>query len=806
MAKKIKGITIEIGGDTRPLNKALEDVNKKSRDLRSELRQVERLLKLDPSNTTLVAQKQQLLGEAVENTKGKLETLREAERQVQQQFQEGKVGEEQYRAIQREVIKTEEELKKLNKQLKEMDWKGITDGLDKFGKKATDVGKGLTKKVTAPIVAIGGAGAKMALDLEHSIKKVSTLADGDILPVSKIEEEVRAISNASGIAQTEIAESIYSALSAGVESEKVLEFVRSGIDLTRAGFTDMETAIDATTTVLNAYGENAYDVGKIHDIFVQTQDKGKISVDELGKSIGRVIPTASSLGVNLDELGASYAILTAKGQNAQLATTNLNAMLGELGKSGSKTDEALKELTGKSFAQLIGEGKNVGEVLGLIDEYAKSNELSLKDMFGSMNAGSAAVTLLSDGIEGYNASLDNMNNATGKTAENAEIMEDGLFKIQKAMTQVKNAVMEFGAVIAPIIEKAAELISNLVERFSNLDDGTKQTIFVIAGLAAAIGPLLIVVGQMSLGLSSIIKLFAPLLSGLGGATGATGGLSAAIGALTGPIGIAIAAIVGITAVIVALWKTNEDFRDGIKRVWENIKQIIDGAIKVIKGIIQAFVGLVTGDWTKFTDGLKQIWEGMWQIIKNIVAGAWNLLKTAFTTLWNNIKNWFSDLAKNAVEWGKGLISGFIDGIKSMIGRVGDAASSVVGTVKDYLGFSSPTKKGEGRFIEDWGQSMIEGFMDGMKKTMPQLQSTLNAMIPNMSQNYIKPQINVALAGGVVGVPQNQVRSPIITQTSAPTREIHLHIGTLIADDFGLKQLERKLNNIRIGESARLGAI
>src|SRR5690554_789150 len=182
MSRYIRGITIEIGEDTQKLTKALEDVNKKTRDIRGELRQVERLLKLDPKNTELLAQKQKLLSNAIENTRQKLETLREAERQVQQQFQEGKVGEEQYRAIQREVIKTEEELKKLNKQLKEMDWKGITDGLDKFGKKATDVGKGLTKKVTAPIVAIGGAGAKMALDLEHSIKKVSTLADGDILP------------------------------------------------------------------------------------------------------------------------------------------------------------------------------------------------------------------------------------------------------------------------------------------------------------------------------------------------------------------------------------------------------------------------------------------------------------------------------------------------------------------------------------------------------------------------------------------------------------------------------------------------
>src|SRR5690554_5460034 len=354
--------------------------------------------------------------------------------------------------------------------IKEMD--GATNKLKNAAEKATSklkgmqesfskIGKNLTAKITLSVVGLATAGTKMALDLENNIKKVSTLADSEILPVSKIREEIREISDASGIAQTEIADAVYSALSAGVDSANVMEFVRSGIDLTRAGFTDMTTAIDATTTVLNAYGDNAFEISKIHDIFVQTQDKGKISVDELGKSIGRVIPTASSLGVNLDQLGASYAILTARGQNAQLATTNLNAMLGEMGKSGSVVDETLRELTGQGFAQLIDEGMNVGEVLNLLNDYAIENDLSLKDMFGSMNAGSAALTLLSDGVEGFNSRLEDMDNATGKTAENAETMETGWVKVQKATTQMKNALIEFGAMVAPIVEQGANKISEL---------------------------------------------------------------------------------------------------------------------------------------------------------------------------------------------------------------------------------------------------------------------------------------------------------------------------------------------------------
>lgn len=119
MAGKIKGITIEIAGNTQPLNKALEDVNKKSKDLQDELKQVERLLKLDPKNTELLAQKQKILAEAIENTKGKLDTLKEAERQAQEQFKQGKIGEEQYRALQREIAWTEQHLGTLETDLYE---------------------------------------------------------------------------------------------------------------------------------------------------------------------------------------------------------------------------------------------------------------------------------------------------------------------------------------------------------------------------------------------------------------------------------------------------------------------------------------------------------------------------------------------------------------------------------------------------------------------------------------------------------------------------------------------------------------
>lgn len=187
MAGKIKGITITLGADVQPLNKALADVNKKSKDLQSELKQVERLLKLDPGNTELVAQKQKILAEAVENSKEKLDRLKTAQQQVNEQFAKGEINEEQYRAFQREVSKAEQELKGFEKQLSETAKASdnLKDKLDKaqtslkdFGGKMTDIGKNLTMSVTAPIVAAGGAAFKMAADLQDALGATDQIFKG----------------------------------------------------------------------------------------------------------------------------------------------------------------------------------------------------------------------------------------------------------------------------------------------------------------------------------------------------------------------------------------------------------------------------------------------------------------------------------------------------------------------------------------------------------------------------------------------------------------------------------------------------
>ena len=735
IAGKIKGITITLGADVQPLNKALEDVNKKTRDVQSELRQVERLLKLDPSNTTLLAQKQKLLADAVANSREKLDRLKSAQEQVNEQFKRGEIGEEQYRAFQREVVRAEQDLERLEKQLADVNnkWKDAAEHLDKMGKKSVEVGKSLSTKVTAPIVGIGVAATKMGSDFVDALAKVSTLADTTQVSMDDLKKGILDISNVSGVAATEVSESVYSALSAGVETSEVLGFIESNIMLVKAGFTEMGTAIDVTTTVLNAYGDAAYDVTKIGDILVKTQDEGKISVDELGKNLGRVIPTASSLGVNLDQLGASYAIMTAKGQNANIATTNLNSMLGELGKTGSKADKALREMTDKSFKELVADGETVGDVLGLLSEYAEQAGLSLADMFGSTTAGSAALTLLSDGVEGFNESVDTMNNASGTMAENFEKLQTPSEELKIAINKIKNAMLDVAEATLPIMSKMAEAIGKVADKLLAMDEKTRNVVLVIAGLAAAIGPLLIVLGAMASGLSAIIGIL-PVLG-------------TALTALTGPIGIAVAAVAGLIAIGVALYKNWDKIKAKAAEIWGVIRDTLVGILDAIKGFVEerwnAVATTTTTVWTTISDWLSALWER----IKAQVTASWNAIYGTITGIWTRIKDGFDNLVKAAWDWGKNLLAEFIAGIKSKISALWDTLTNIAETVAGFLGFHSPTKLGPGRYADQWAPNFMRMFADGITKNLPLLEKALSRAVVVM-------QMSLAGGGSISNVTYN----------------------------------------------------
>lgn len=510
--------------------------------------------------------------------------------------------------------------------------KGLKDLGGKFealGGKVKKFGTGLSK-ATLPLMGALAGGTKMFLDLDNSIRKVSTLS-GNILPVEKIREETRRISDMSGIASKEVAESMYEALSAGVDPSKVTGFTESAVKLTKAGFSDMSTVIDATTSVLNAYGDKAYDVGKIHDIMVMTQNKGKITVDELGKSLGRTIPAAAASGVALDQLGAAFSILTANGVPVAETTTSIRGLLTELSSSGTKADKALRQKTGKGFKDLTKDGKNLADVLKILNETATANGQSIKDMFGNITAQTAADVLNNNGLDKFTETQKIMNKSGGTVDANFEKMLGPGEKLARVSNKIKNNLIDLGAEAVPYLEILGNKIGELSDWFKGLDKGTKDTIVQWGLLLVAAGPLIAIFGTILGVLGKVFMVGGFLLKGVGLLASTAGILGQGlifIVVSAGPLIWIFAAIGGVIAWLITHFQSIKARADELGGGLGWLRAIVEqaGASFTNMGNL-AFGALerVRAKWEAVKNFLRNPIKGVISIVSNVVGGIKNRL-------------------------------------------------------------------------------------------------------------------------------------------------------------------------------------
>ena len=601
MASTIKGITVKIGGDTVDLKKALEGTTRTSKNLQSELNQVNKLLKFNPDNAALLAQKQELLAEKTGAAREALKKLKDVQDDVERQAKSGEISGEQYRAYQREVEQTQSVLKHLETQLKETgdkfnevqrksgdmnfrvaddklqylkdkfhdfkesalkDMEEVSDSFKKTGEGIEKVGSFLSKGSAVAGAALVG-GTKFAMDFEDAMAKVSTIANENEVPMDKLRQQILDLSNETGVAATDVAENVYNAISAGQKTADAVNFVAQSLSLSKAGFADTGAALDVLTTIMNAYGMSAEEVGNISDMLIQTQNLGRVTVGELASSMGKVIPTANQYGVSLDQLAAAYSITTAKGIAAAESTTYINSMINELGKSDSKASKVLKESTGKTFTELMGEGKSLSDVLAILQESANENNKSLGDMFGSAEAAKAASTLLGDSAKEFNDRLQEMNNSTGATEEALGKLKTTSSDTKKIVNELKNAGIDLGqevlAQAAPILKEVMDGVKNVTKWLKKLSPEQKKVLTKVIEIAAVAGPVVTLIGKGYKGIGNLIGIIpkaASAVKGFGTALNAN-----PVGAWTTAIVLAVTAIASLSAAVKAYsdlkWESTE---------------------------------------------------------------------------------------------------------------------------------------------------------------------------------------------------------------------------------------------------------
>lgn len=337
--------------------------------------------------------------------------------------------------------------------------------------------------------AIFAGPVKKSLEFETSMAKVSTIADASIVPLSQMQKEIINLSNALGVNASVVAEDVYNAISAGQNTADAVGFVEKATKLAKGGFADTGQALDVLTTILNAYGLKSTETAKVSDMLIMTQNRGKTTVAELSAAMGKVIPTANANGVALEQLCAGYSLMTARGIATAESTTYMNSMLNELGKSGTTADKILRKSAGAGFKDLMAKGNSLGDVLNILQNEANNSGKSLADMFGSAEAGKAALTLLSNGVEGFNSEVAAMQNSTGAADVAFEkMMATTAEKITKAKTALSNLNVVLGNAFLPYVTNAAVKLTELVTVFSEWAQENPETLNtilkVVGGLAA----------------------------------------------------------------------------------------------------------------------------------------------------------------------------------------------------------------------------------------------------------------------------------------------------------------------------------
>jgi TP901 family phage tail tape measure protein len=701
-SKRIRGITIEIDGNTTKLNKALKEVDKTVSQTASKLRDIDKLLKFNPTSSELLRQKQQALGKEVEATREKLDLEQKALDELEKNADGTKENVEQQEALKREIIETTSKLKDLEKQSRQASsvfgsqMQAAGKKISATGDKIIGVGKSLSK-VSAGFAALGGVALKAANEYEDGLNKVNTIAGVTGEEFEKMSNDLLKVSSATGKSAAEITEAAYQALSASVPKEQMAEFVQTSAKLAKAGFTETATAVDVLTTAINAYGLKTEEAESLANKLVQVQNDGKTTVDQLAASMGNVIPTASALGVNFDNLAAMYVLMTKQGINTKNATTAMRGTLNELSKSGSDVAKILKEETGKTFGQLMADGKDISDVLQILYNTVDGDSEAFKDLFGNVKAGQGALAIMNQGTDAFKESLDRVGNSAGNVDSALDTMSTPLKNAKKAINDTKNSAIVLGQngleALAPTIDKLSGLLNSLNERFQNMDDKQKSVTTKLVAFGAAIGPVTIAIGGFVKGIGNITDGVGKAISGISAllvkfglktsaevadtaattantaaqtasATATTASGAAAAGASGGflalnasmlptilIIGGIVLAVAAVVTAIVLLIKNWDKVVPAFKKGAEKIKEVFD----TVKNAIKTKIGQIVS----FFSGLK---ERISSIFKNIGEKVGTAIGTAFKGAINGALT----LAEGYLNMAPNAINGVLELINKML--------------------------------------------------------------------------------------------------------------------------------------------
>lgn len=687
MANRIKGITVEIGGDTTGLDKALKSVNTSIRSTQSALKDVNRLLKLDPSNTELLSQKQKLLKDAIAATKEKLDSLKVAQEQAKQQLENGELGQDKYDALQREIVETEEELRRLQQEAATTNT--ALSKIDVAGQKMETIGNsiaGAGKKMMSVTTVIGGVGVaavKTAADFDSAMSQVAAVSGATGKDFDTLRNKAREMGAKTKFSATEAAEAMNYMAMAGWKTEDMLDGIEGVMNLAAASGEDLATTSDIVTDALTAFGLSAKDSGHFADILAAASSNANTNVSMMGETFKYCAPIAGALGFSAEDTAEAIGLMANAGIKSSQAGTALRTIMNNLAGDVKISGKAIGDVT-IATTNADGSMRDLSDILAdcrsAFGNLTESEKAQAAESLVGKNAMSGFLALMNAGqgdIDKLSSAIDNCDGSAEKMAMTMQDNLAGQLTILKS--QLQELAISFGDILMPAIRSIVSNLQGFVDKLNGMDEGTKRTIVTIALLVASIGPLLVIIGTAISKIGVAMQGFVKLANGISklkiaiqGGTGVLGKLGAALGGISAPVLAVVAVIAVLVAAFVHLWKTNEGFRDAITGTWNRIKDTISG---FCQGIVDRLNALGF-QFTDIVDVLKTVWDGFCQVLAPIFEGvfnnianilstvtgvitgildvfigiftgnwsqAWNGVKDIFSSIWNGISSFFTNI-------------------------------------------------------------------------------------------------------------------------------------------------------------------
>ena len=817
-SKRIQGITIEIGGDTTKLVKALSSVDSALGKTKSNLNAINKALKLDPSNTALLKDKQVELSHAIEETKQKIETEKQAYKELAQADRTPE-NVEKMRQLKTQIDLDTAALKELEKQAKESasvlgtqmqvageKLKEVGDKIKSVGDKVSQMGQTLTTRVTVPIVAAGGAMVNKYAEVDKTMtlanKTMSNTAEEAAMLNKAMEEAARN----STFGMNDAAQASLNFARAGLDAAQAANAMAPAMNLAAGEGGNLEVVSAGLVGAINGFNDSFEKSEHYADVFAAACNNSALDVNSLVEAMGVAAPVFNTAGKSVEDASLYMGIMANREIEASVAANSLKTGIARLADPAKKAKEAMEEY-GISMDNVWNPDGSMKDMVVIqrnlhnaFKDLSEQEQIAAASAIFGKNQMAPWLALINTAPEEVEDLSKSIAECSGLTTEMSEAMMSGFGgSIEKLKSSLDVLMTSLGQVISVYLVPLIEKVQGIIDKFIELDDAEKDRIVRIAAIVAAVGPVLLIVGKIITGIGSLI-------TAIGTITGAIGKLITFIAGIASPVTIVIGVIAALVAAFIYFYNTNEEFRNKVNAVIESIKEAfgnfvdkvkewldkiiewVSPVIESIKGylsamaeLVQLVLGLIGTAISNFLDKHKNQIEGALSTIKMIVTVAFEVIKGSIGATLDVIKGIFTtvlNVITNIVKAFTALLKGDFDGamkyLKQAVQSGIDGVKNIFSSLKSHL---SGTFSNIMSAMRNWGSDMISNLVNGIKSKISQVKDAA-ASIANAIREYIhfsEPDVG-------------------------PLSDFHTYMPDMIKSmvkgiDQGIPQLQNAMNNM-----------